>query len=189
MALLVRFYQGGGKLNCLFLSNVQREKGVDWLINVASSLVGLADIDIYGVVTEDYRREFFEGLEGKKNIRYLGVYTGSTQDLYKLMSKYDALLLPTRWENEGIPGVLIEAKMVGIPAIVTDHHYNKEVVTSFLDGIVLKQNTSEELAEAIKVCVYDRDLLIGLKRGCGFHSEQYNIFAYADKMVELLRCS
>lgn len=176
------------KLKCLFLSNVQPEKGVDWIIEAASALQTLIDLDIYGVIPDNYKVEFFGLIKNLNNVRYKGIYTGSTLELYKLLSSYDLILLPTRWENEGVPGVLIEAKMAGVPVIVTDHRYNKEIVDCYLDGIVLDNNTVDMLIESIKICACDRNLLNGLKYGCKYHRSEYIIDTYLNDIISCLRC-
>lgn len=49
-------------------------------------------------------------------------------DVYEELNNYDIMLLPTRWEGEGVSGALIESKMAGITAIVSDWHVNSETV-------------------------------------------------------------
>ena len=96
------------------------------------------------------------------------------------------LLLPTNWASEGVPGTLVESKIAGIPAIVSDICYNVEIVENGVNGIVLMENTAEELAKAIGRLDADRDELYRLKCGTKQSAELYYIENYIEDILKKL---
>lgn len=108
-------------------------------------------------------------------------------ELYNKLQQYDLLLFPTKWKNEGVPGVLVESKIAGIPAIVSDINFNSEIIKDEKTGLVLKKNTPEELAYAIERVYFNRDWLIELKHNAKDSSEEYLIENYIEDIIRLLK--
>ena len=107
--------------------------------------------------------------------------------MYHELSQYDVLLLPSRWKNEGVPGILVESKITGLPAVVSDIAYNAEIVNDGVDGIVLKENTAEALSKALLYLGENRSVLSKLKIGAKDSAEHYYIDNYIDKIVGELK--
>lgn len=55
----------------------------------------------------------------------------------QLISEYDALVLPTYYDTEGHPGVLIEAMHAGVPVITTQVRTFPELITHGVNGFLL----------------------------------------------------
>lgn len=120
------------------------------------------------------------------NITYRGVYKVEGDNVYTLLNQYDLLLLPTRWKAEGVPGVLVEGKIAGLPAIVSDRFYNAEIVEHSVSGMVLEQLDVEALTQAIQSIDEDRDLLTRLKQGALQSAEAYMVDSYVDELLSQL---
>lgn len=120
------------------------------------------------------------------NVTYHGVFKGESAEVYDELSKYDVMLLPTKWKNEGVPGVLVEAKIAGVPSIVSDMCYNAEIVEDGVSGIVLKENTVENLTEAIERIDKNRAKLYKLKVGAKQSAEKYYIENYIEDILKKL---
>ena len=69
----------------------------------------------------------------------------------------------------------MEGKIAGLAEIVTDHNYNAEIVENGQDGIVLKNNTVEELIEAILYVQENPDVLKKMKLNSRKSAEKYYI--------------
>lgn len=177
---------GTGKLKCVFFSLIQPEKGVDWIINAAKKIQSV-DFYLYGKIDETYKKEFEKQIENLNNLVYMGIFKGENEEVYSELSGYDVLLLPTRWRNEGIPGVLIESKIANIPAIVTDHNFNKEIIRDHVDGIVLKNNTEQEFCDAILELDKDRNLLKRYAEEAGKSAKEFYIEKYIDDIAKELK--
>lgn len=162
------------KLRCVFFSQVQPEKGVDLVLKAAKALPNV-DFIFYGKIVDGFKEDFLNNVESLPNVSYCGVFKGTGEEVYAELSQYDVLLLPTRWEAEGVPGILVEGKIAGLAEIVTDHNYNAEIVENGQDGIVLKNNTVEELIEAILYVQENPDVLKKMKLNSRKSAEKYCI--------------
>lgn len=80
------------------------------------------------------------------------------------MGNYDALLLPTYWEGEGHPGVILEAYCAGIPVIATRWGGIPEIVTSET-GILVEPRDVEGLARAMRQIMTSEELCARLRAG------------------------
>ena len=115
---------------------------------------------------------------------YHGIFSGKDDLLYHELSKYDTVLLPTRWASEGVPGILVEAKIAGTPAIVSDICYNAEIIHNEVDGIVLKANDEHCLSNAIRRLIENNQLYRAIRTGSKNDSESYYVESYIDSLVK-----
>ena len=164
---------------------VTTDKGIDIILDTAKSLPEV-EFHIYGEIDSAYSYTFSNQINSLTNVTYHGVFKGRDAEVYEELSKYDVMLFPTRWKNEGVPGVLVESKIAGIPAIVSDICYNAEIVEDGVSGIVLKENTTEELAKAIERPDADREELYRLKCGAKQSAEMYYIENYIGDILKKL---
>lgn len=173
------------KLKCVFFSRIQPEKGADLVLEVAKELQEVQFV-FYGEINKTYQADFLSSVNALKNVSYYGVFRGSNEEVYSELAKYDLLLFPTRWENEGVPGILIEGKIAGIAEIVSDKNYNAEIVLHGVEGVVLKKNTSKELVSVIQNLAKNRALIERLKNGSCQSAKQYFIENYIDGIVRTI---
>lgn len=179
------------KIKCLYFSQISEEKGADIVIEAARILNEKNinySIDFYGHIKDSFSMQFFLEISNNDNLRYLGVYKNSIEtELYSKLSEYDILVFPTRWKNEGVPGILVEAKMAGIVSIVSDINYNAEIVKHNETGYVLKNNTAEDLSNAIIELSSDSEKLIQLKKKSKLSGDYYILENYIEDLMEDLR--
>lgn len=173
---------GEGALKCVFFSIIQPEKGVDLILDAARMLPEI-QFHFYGELKKDYAKAFLSAVQGKQNISYHGVFSGTAEDVYRELGKYDVLLLPTRWKAEGLPGILVEAKIAGIPAVVSDHNFNREIVTHGVDGLVIPDITADTLSAALRELDGHREKLLHMKRGGREAAEGYYIDVCIQNMI------
>lgn len=164
----------GDTLQCVFFSIIRPEKGVDLILEAADRLPQM-QFHFYGEIMPSYADAFRANTEGKSNVLYHGVFSGNSEAVYQELHNYDLLLLPTRWRGEGLPGILVETKIAGVPAIVTDHNYNREIVVHGTDGIVLEENTADALCAALSLLDHDRAQLHRMKQESSTTAERYLI--------------
>lgn len=175
-------------LRLLFFSGINREKGVPVLFEVADLLKKnhiKYSLDLYGGMDSTYEEEFYEKLKKYPEFKYCGVFDVLKYDLYENMNKYDMLLFPTRWKGESLPGVLVESKMSGIPALVTDHRYNGEIVIDGKEGVVVKGDLASGFAEAIINIYNNEDYYKILAKGAYESRLRYDIHTYIHKIKEI----
>lgn len=169
------------RLSCVFFSLVSPDKGIDLVLEAAERLPTI-DFAIYGRIEDDYE-EFQPRVNELDNVTYMGVFDSVKGDAVTELNKYDIHLFPTRWPNEGVPGVLVETKMAAVPSIVSDICYNAELVCDGVEGIVLRQNTAHDLVEAISLLDADRERLNAMKASALESAERFYIDKYIDRLV------
>lgn len=169
-------------LGCVFFSRVSPEKGADVVLGAARRLPDV-DFAFYGQIDEDYRQRFEQEVGSLGNVAYKGVFDSAQDDPVSELCGYDLHLFPSRWPNEGIPGVLVETKMAAVPSIVSDICYNAELVKDGVEGIVLRECGAEALVAAIEELEDDPQTLDELKAGALASSERFCIDRYIDLLV------
>lgn len=84
-------------------------------------------------------------------------FLGARRDVVQLLWAADAILLTSA--SEGVPGVLIEAGLCGVPAVTTDVGYVRDVVCEAVTGRVVPTPDPEALARALEEVFADRELM------------------------------
>lgn len=136
---------------CTF-SRVVREKGVGDAMRAVEELDGSGDgrtysLDVYGPIDDAFKAEF-EGLLAEcPHSRYLG--SVAPEESVGTVGKYDALLFPTRWQKEGIPGTIIDALTAGVPVIGAKWLYYDELLEDGATGFGYEFGRNDLLPDAI----------------------------------------
>jgi glycosyltransferase involved in cell wall biosynthesis len=123
----------------VFCSQVRPEKGILGLIAYFKTRSDLT-LDIYGVIIN----KTINPDNLPDNVRYMGVLPHTL--VSERLIEYDALLLPTRYESEGYPGIIIEASLVGLPVITRRH---MSIPTMCGNNVTYIGNEDEALSLAI----------------------------------------
>ena len=128
----------------VFISQITKEKGIFEIMEAFEMLPPEFLMDVYGPVKD---KKFLSAKINNTRINYRGVLEPG--EVRSTLSNYDVLLLPTYYEGEGHPGIIIEAMSLGIPSIATRWNSIPEVITDGKDGILVPIKNSEALIEAI----------------------------------------
>lgn len=78
---------------------------------------------------------------------------GWVRDLSQILSTASLLVLTSLWE--GLPLIVIEAIIAGVPVVVTDTGGVSDVVENYRNGIIVKPKDTEKLSEAV-LSILDR---------------------------------
>lgn len=170
-------------LQCVFFSIIQPEKGTDLILEAAKALPDM-QFHFFGPVQKGYEETFHRSVKECVNVTYHGVFAGDTEEGYHRLAEYDVLLLPTRWKGEGLPGILIEAKIAGLVSVVTDHHYNREIVRDGVDGMILRDHSAVALCDALKILRSDREKVLAMKFAARESAAQYYIDVCAENVMK-----
>ncbi|MFJ1707740.1 glycosyltransferase [Kitasatospora sp. NPDC088346] len=110
-------------------------------------------------------------------------FLGHLDDPAPLYRAADALLLSS--DSEGVPGVLIEAALAGLPAVATDVGWVRDVVRDGVTGALVPPGDPGALAEALgKVLAGDR---AGLAAAARRHAlDRFDLAGVADSWQDLL---
>ncbi len=144
----------------IFLGHITRLKGPLVLLEALKTVSEICDenivCDFYGPIHDEIRDEFLSELKSVPNAHYCGVAEAGTGP--QLIAQYDALILPTYYDTEGHPGVLIEAMHAGVPVISTQVRTFPELVTNGVNGFLVPTQDSHFLAAAIILFAADPSL-------------------------------
>lgn len=127
----------------VFLSRVEKQKGIIDLINCFQTLGMEYSLDIYGPIWDNLS----ENLLNTFNTKYKGII--QPHEVSSKLAEYDVLVLPTKWETEGYPGIIIEAFNVGIPVIASIIGGIPEMVINGYNGFLTEAGNIEDLKKAI----------------------------------------
>jgi len=87
-----------------------------------------------------------QNLNITNQIKFLGSLYG--KEKIEKMNQLDYFMLTSR--NEGLPGVVLEASVLGVPCIVSKETNMGDYITQHQAGICLEQNTVATIAVAMQ---------------------------------------
>lgn len=159
---------------CTF-SRVQELKGIGDAIDAVERLCveGLdCRLDIYGPIDSDYKEEFEMSLTRCASVEYKGCV--APENSVQAIAGYDALLFPTKWKLEGIPGTIIDALAAGVPVIAAKWQYYDEMLEDGVTGFGYAFGRNELLVGEIKRFVALGDGANEVRKGCKARAEAYS---------------
>ncbi|WP_350454596.1 glycosyltransferase family 4 protein [Slackia heliotrinireducens] len=172
----------GVELTAVFFSLISVDKGVDIILQAAQMLPDV-HFHFYGSIDGECEDRFLECISQSENIHYHGIFNSVNDNAIEELNKYDVHLFPTLCENEGVPGVIAETKMAGIPTIASNRSHNAELISDGVDGILTYDDDPAELAEVLRKLKRDSQLLDALKQGALAASSRYDIECYMPRIV------
>lgn len=161
---------------CTF-SRVMREKGIETAINVIKKVndqLGYFaySLDIYGQV-DTTQTEWFENLKKHfpEGVQYCG-YVDADKSV-EILQSYFALLFPTHFYTEGIPGTIIDAYAAGIPVISAKWVSYSDVVEDGVTGIGYDFDDVEQFAQLLLNIAKNPNTLLEMKYACIGKAENF----------------
>lgn len=154
---------------CTF-SRVMKEKGIETAIHALEHVnekLGYEafSLDIYGQVWEE-ETDWFENLKESlpRFVKYRGCI--DAEKSVDILKTYFALLFPTHFFTEGIPGTILDAYSAGIPVISARWESFNDVVDEGITGIGYEFNSIEDLENKLLLIANNPKSIIDLKRNC-----------------------
>lgn len=167
----------------VFISHVKHSKGVGVILQAA---VGLDDLtfDVYGPLEDGMTEADF----ASSHVNYGGSL--KAEDVIPALTSHDVLLLPTFYEGEGYPGIILEAFAAGVPVITTNWRCIPEI-TDEQCAILIEPQDPEALREAILALANDGPRMNGmrahaLERARDFCNETWDAF-FLEKVRQMRR--
>lgn len=146
------------QISVLFLSRLEKAKGIWQTIDTFSKIINETNslkLEIVGYGTEEEAiKERLEAIKSN-NIKFSGKLVG--KDKIESFARNHIYILPS--DTEGLPITIVEAMFAGMPIICTkvgaipDFFINNEM------GMLLKNNSVDEIEKSILTLVSDRNKL------------------------------
>jgi glycogen(starch) synthase len=178
-----------GRVRVLFVSRLERRKGVDILLDAAIRLLpDFPQLEIVVVgkdtpnteMAETYREAFLRTHGRDRGIAERVRFVGEVSDaaLYQFYADCDVFCVPSRYESFGL--VYIEAMMFGVPIVATRVGGVPEVVQHDGNGFLVEPEDPAALAEALRRLVADGALRAQFGRASrALYEERFTIPAMA----------
>lgn len=158
-----------GKLKLVFMARIIKMKGLDLIFELGNKILegnlqNKITIDFYGPQQneDDDINYFNSNLTKYSFMKYYGPLEPS--GIYSALEMYDAMLLPTHFYTEGLPGSVLDAYISGIPVIVTKWKHASEFVDDGRTGIIIPfDDDGKALFNAVMTLYENESLLAQMK--------------------------
>lgn len=161
---------------CTF-SRVMKEKGIETAVDVISRVnerLGYTafSLDIYGQVWDE-SKAWFEALQSRfpAYVRYCGAVDADKS--VETLSGYFALLFPTHFYTEGIPGTIIDAYAAGIPVISAKWESYADVVDEGVTGVGYEFDDEDAFENVLLEVAHNPKSLLDMKENCINKAKNY----------------
>ena len=132
----------------------------------------VATLDIYGQVEPNYETKLNDLIATNSScVAYKGVC--DSQGSVDVLKNYYALLFPTHWVGEGLPGTIIDSFASGIPVIASDWNANKEIIEHNRQGIIYPNQDMKTLKDAIVWSMQETTTMASMRTESRAAFEQY----------------
>lgn len=152
-------------------SRVTEKKGIGTAVDIVTKLNKkygreVFTLDIYGPVDPGEDESWFAEL--RKSFTDAITYRGNApfDKSVEILSCYFALLFPTQYFTEGIPGTIIDAYAAGVPVIASKWKSFADVVEEGITGLGFDFNTTTDLEKIMEKIITDPSIITNLKQVC-----------------------
>ena len=174
---------------CTF-SRVMKKKGIEDAIAVVTHINQsfnevIFTLDIYGKIDDDYVGNFQKMCAEFPNyISYKGMV--EPNESVNVLKNYFAVLFPTRYYTEGVPGSIIDAYMAGAPVIAARWGNHQDV---FIHNVTGWGYSFEDCSDFNKVLLRLKDepsCFTKMKSNCLIEAEHYRPENVINKICKCL---
>ena len=157
----------------IFVSQLRMEKGLREAVEACRELPRDCCLNVYGPIMANTDLSVFDG---QNRSAYRGVLAQG--EVPGALDRHDVLVLPTYWDVEGYPGIVLEALQCGLPVIATTWGSIPEVVEDSKSGLLVEPRSTVAVRMAIERVIDDPDLYGALcagarRRGDFFRSPKW----------------
>lgn len=160
---------------CIF-SRIESLKGIE------DALVALSEVnrlnpnsvflDIYGPIQPGSENWFDTVLKKYDSIcKYCGMV--KPNDSVGTVKNYVALLFPTQYFTEGMPGTIVDSMFAGVPVIARRWMWCDNMIKDRYNGLVYEFDQPDKLKDILLEVVENVDIIRKMKKNCLLESEKY----------------
>ena len=161
---------------CTF-SRVIYEKGIEDAINAVESINNefgrtVYSLAIYGPVGDEYKERFMSlKRDFPPYIRYMGTVEPSMS--VETLKDCFALLFPTRFYSEGIPGTVIDALFAGVPIISARWESYGSVLDEGMTSLGYDMFDVKAFEKLLRDAALNPERLIAMRKNCLEAAKEY----------------
>lgn len=172
---------------CTF-SRVLQEKGIGDAVDTVNRInkekkTTAFLLDIYGPI-DSAQKEWFDNLQNSfgKSIQYRG--TVPSEHSTAILKDYFALLFPTHYYTEGIPGTIVDSYAAGVPVICSKWESYSDVVDDQITGIGYEFDDVDGLYHVLSKVYETPEIVESMRITC----QNRYLRIYSPKAIESLLC-
>ncbi|OGZ32155.1 MAG: hypothetical protein A2V69_00060 [Candidatus Portnoybacteria bacterium RBG_13_40_8] len=128
-------------------------KGIDKIIQIADKL--RKEAVVFLLAGDGPKRKEYEAKVKKLNLEKKVLFLGWRADMHKLYQVTDLLLLPA--EGEGLPGVIMEAMIHGVPCVASNIPCIPDLIENGRSGFLCEKNNINEFTVRIRYLIKDEN--------------------------------
>lgn len=172
---LVNWTKGPYSL-CTF-SRITQQKGIEDIITAVIKINTkynrtVFKLDNYGQIDSNYERRFKALIEqSPEYIKYCGVVDFDKS--VDVLKRYYALVFPTLFYTEGIPGTIIDAYAAGLPIISSKWESFVDIVDNGKTGIGYTFGNYEDLVFTLEEISNEPEILNSMRLNCVEKAKEY----------------
>ena len=151
---------------CTF-SRVMKEKGIEDIINVVKEIneakkTTVYKLHIFGQI-DSFQKDWFEALSSQfpSYVDYGGVIPFSQS--VQVLKEFFALVFPTRFYTEGVPGTIVDAYASGLPVVSSRWESFSDVVDEGVTGYGYDFGDVEDLKRVLLKIANEPEMIYKLK--------------------------
>lgn len=143
-------------------------------------------LDIYGQIDPEFIKEFDKLKSDFPNyIKYKGVVDFDKS--VETLKSYYALLFPTKFFTEGIPGTIIDAYSAGVPVISSKWENFSDVIDEGVVGIGYEFGNKKELVNILYNIEKNPDDLNMMKKNCLRKAYEFDVTVVSEILQHKLK--
>lgn len=123
-------------------------------------------------------------IKNSLTIRYCGIV--NPEKSVETLRKYDALLFPTLFRTEGLPGTIIDAYAAGLPIISSKWESFNDIVEDKKTGIGYNFGDYESLVKTLEWAVFHRETLDKMRGNCIRKASEFLPETVMSELLEVL---
>jgi glycosyltransferase involved in cell wall biosynthesis len=174
----------------LFIGRLSEKKGVSYLIEAISNIILHFDVTLI-ICGDGPLRNKLEKIVKKKRlekyVRFAGYVSISEKVDYLFLS--DILIVPSivteKGDTEGLPVVVLEGMVSGIPIIVSDVSGISDVIKNGYNGYLIEQKNPKKIAEKVMFLLKNKELRIKFSENALKESKKYDWDLITKKYINI----
>lgn len=148
----------------IFVGRLVKDKGINELIEAFAAIHKEFD-QVKLVLVGSYERDLdplLPDTENEINTNKNIIAVGWQNDVRPYFAISDVLAFPSY--REGFPNVVMQAGAMGLTSIVTDINGCNEIITTGVNGLIIKPQDAKALLESMRTLAADKNLLLTLSK-------------------------
>ena len=171
------------------LSRVTPEKGIDNAVRAVAAINGdgppMVTLDVFGPIEPSYEERFRRLVDSVPHVRYAGRVP--PERAAAAVSGHFALIFPTEWTGEGVPGTIIDAMHAGLPVVASRWRYYHEMLQDGVTGLSYDFDRPELLEATIReLLALPEEELAAMRRATLGRARAYAPEAVFDEIARAL---